>query len=74
MRVLVCGGRTLLAQPWVLAALAEHIRPWDVVITGGARGADATAEGFARGLGCNVHTFRADWKRHGCAAGPIRNQ
>ena len=74
MRILVCGGRDLVATPEVYSALAEHIHPWDVVIAGGARGADFIGSEFARGLGCEVVVYNADWQKHGRAAGPIRNQ
>jgi predicted Rossmann-fold nucleotide-binding protein len=73
MRILVCGSRTLPDAPWVYAELAGRIRPGDVVMTGGATGADRIAAEFARGLGCEVLEFRANWASHGKAAGPRRN-
>lgn len=45
-----------------------------VVIHGGATGADALAGKWARACGLKVEVYRADWKTHGKAAGPIRNQ
>ena len=74
MRILVCGGRSLVDSPSVYSILADHIHPWDTVISGGARGADTIAAGFAQGLGCEVIIFKPDWKKYGKAAGPIRNQ
>lgn len=48
--------------------------PISALIQGGARGADRSAAECARGLGIKVVTVPADWRTHGKAAGPIRNQ
>lgn len=55
-------------------AMAEC--PWAVteVVSGGARGADAFGEEWARDRRVPVRVFPADWNRHGRAAGPIRNR
>lgn len=78
MRVLVCGGRNYENKDQVWKNL-ERLRlscPHDsmIVIQGGAPGADA----FAR-IWCSYNyvpydNYPADWKKHGRAAGPIRNQ
>lgn len=73
-RILVCGGRNLEPELWVLAWLRKYLQPEDVVIHGGARGADSIAGDFATGMGCEVLVFPAEWGKHGYAAGPIRNQ
>ena len=44
------------------------------VIHGGARGADGEAGYWARRNMVPEERFNADWKAHGKAAGPIRNQ
>ena len=76
MRVLVCGGRnygniTRVAQ--TLDALAREGTL--TIIEGGATGADQIARQwwrhYSRG---EIFTVRADWKKNGKAAGPIRNQ
>lgn len=56
--------------------LRETIRSFPqvkIVVSGGAKGADKLAEKAADELGlvCEVH--RADWKRFGKGAGPVRN-
>ena len=76
MRVLVCGGRNfndaLTLGSWLGGI---HGRQGiAVLIEGGARGADFMARRFAEWKGIPVVTFDADWKTHGKAAGPIRNQ
>jgi hypothetical protein len=74
-RVLACGGRNYSDRGAVFAALdAVHEADGiDIVIHGGAPGADSLAGAWAaeRGVACRV--FLADWKRDGRAAGPLRN-
>ena len=45
-----------------------------IIVSGHAPGADSLGEKFAadHNLKCELHP--ADWKRHGRAAGPIRNE
>lgn len=74
---LVCGGRDFNNVRYMnlyLDRLAMD-RGWpSTVIHGGATGADTGAELWARGVGCEIRRFDADWNMHGRAAGPIRNQ
>lgn len=73
--MLVCGGRDYRDEESMYAALADELEPGDVVVHGGARGADALAGDIAgRVLGYEVEVHPADWHKHGRAAGPIRNQ
>lgn len=81
MRVLIYGGRDFvqtqdsldfLIDWWRLHILAGT--PWDVVISGKARGGDAAGEDFAERMRIAVEEYPADWKTHGKAAGFIRNQ
>jgi predicted Rossmann-fold nucleotide-binding protein len=44
------------------------------VIHGGCRGADEGANDWAKSENIPVIACRADWKKHGKAAGPIRNR
>jgi len=72
MKTIIAGGRN------------NHISPDDVdyldsiniteVVSGGASGIDGDGEVYAkcRRLPCKV--FKADWDKHGKAAGPIRNR
>ena len=43
------------------------------IVSGGARGADALGEQYARERGLSLKVFPAEWKKWGRAAGPIRN-
>lgn len=44
------------------------------VVSGGAKGADALGERYARDERLPLKKFLADWTKHGRAAGPIRNR
>ena len=72
MRVLVCGDRNWLNKDLVKKKL-EELTDVEVVIEGEARGADTCGRIVAQELGIPVLKFPADWKQHGLAAGPIRN-
>lgn len=43
------------------------------IVSGNARGIDATAERFAKKQGIYLAIFPANWEKDGKAAGPIRN-
>ena len=73
MRIAIVGSREYPN----LAEVRDYVMslPDDtVVITGGARGVDQMAEDTARARGLKVVVHRAEWDKHGKAAGPIRNR
>jgi predicted Rossmann-fold nucleotide-binding protein len=75
MRLLVCGGRdykNVSAVRHVLYAIHRK-KVITCLIEGGATGADALAQEWARMVGIPVKTYPADWEKHEKAAGPIRN-
>lgn len=76
MKVLVCGGRDYHRPAQVWSALDRiHIeRPIAALMQGGAPGADTLAKEWAVSKP-EIQRFicRADWKKHGRGAGPIRN-
>lgn len=49
---------------------------WEIteVVSGGCRGVDWLGEEVAQARGIPLEICRAEWGRHGRAAGPIRNQ
>lgn len=74
-RVLVFGGRDYHDAVCMEKVLRQKLIDGDIVIHGGAIGADSLAGNVAgRILGYNVEVFPADWDQHGNRAGPIRNQ
>jgi UDP-N-acetylmuramoylalanine-D-glutamate ligase len=81
MRILVCGGRDYCdyhefdrRMDDLYSWLGEGEDFGLTVIQGGAKGADFLAKGWAKSLGFPCTEFPADWKKHGKAAGAIRNQ
>lgn len=76
MKVLVCGGRDFTDETAVVNFLfrLDDERPITSIIHGGATGADASGGRAAQLLKVPCRVFRANWKKYGNAAGPIRNQ
>ena len=70
-KVIVTGGRYFNDREAVFIIL-DILDP-DIVIEGGAPGADKLAHDWACLRGKKSHTYVADWDTHGKAAGPIRN-
>ena len=76
MRIIVCGGRYFSDRSvvfWALDLLHSR-REIMLVIHGDCRGADRLARSWARRHEVPDLSFRAQWHRHGDAAGPIRNR
>ena len=71
MTALVCGGRDYRDYKRLCAVLGV-LGP-TVVVHGGARGADSLAGAWAASHGVPSRVYKADWKKHGKAAGVIRN-
>jgi hypothetical protein len=83
MRVLVCGGRDYRDEPHVYATLDRWLNSYgdDLRLCCGYdprdkkyQGADHLAYQWGLSRFVNCVPFPADWKKHGKAAGPIRNQ
>lgn len=86
---LICGGRDVAGADvhgvelaaaqlnYVVAkldSLYDVLATPDLVVHGGARGADTLAGKWAEGRGIPVRVYPADWNRYGKGAGPKRNQ
>lgn len=75
MIVLVCGGRHYDGR----GALEDELSSYkcahgiELLIHGGASGADSMAEHWANRHCIPCLRVPADWRRHGLMAGPIRN-
>jgi hypothetical protein len=73
MKVLVCGGRYFSDYASLSKELARLEPEPDLIIQGGASGADRLAKKWALHNGVNCHQEPALWRLHGKRAGPIRN-
>ncbi len=85
MKVLICGGRDMdrvTARNWlernakdeISFATGLHSFSIERIIHGGCRGADEGADDWAKSESIPVIRCPANWKKHGKAAGPIRNR
>jgi len=74
MRVLVCGGRNFKDRATVYRELEALYPKMGALMSGGAPGADTLAWDWSWTRGLHCERYLADWKAHGPAAGPIRNQ
>ncbi len=76
MKVIVCGGRDYRNGAFIWRTLDKlHVeRNFTALMQGGASGADEFAKSWAR-TKPELQRFecKADWDKHGDAAGPIRN-
>lgn len=76
-RLLVCGGRDFNDRARLFGKLDDLLIErggFDVIIQGGAKGADTLARVWAIERGVPVQQYTADWDKYAKAAGPIRNQ
>lgn len=76
MKTIIAGGRDLPETMTHWRAIDEVHAKLGIteVVCGGARGGDTIGRLWAEDRGIPVKLFPADWKQHGRAAGPIRNQ
>ena len=73
MRTIIAGSRGITDPAVVDLALENCWWVPSVVISGGARGVDASGLQWAKDHGVPTVVHEADWDLHGRAAGPIRN-
>lgn len=73
-KVIIAGGRDYQFTPRDIEFLDSLESKIAEVVSGDAAGADSEGEGWAEMRGIPVKLFPADWKKHGRAAGPLRNK
>jgi SLOG family YspA-like protein len=75
-RVLICGGRHFhdWAVAWHYLDALHAIYHFELVIHGGAPGADTLADKWAKLNSVPIAQFKAEWSKFGHAAGPLRNR
>lgn len=76
MHILVSGSRSIINPTRIREELDACLKELDVqlIIEGGARGADTIAYEWARDNNIPTRTFNADWKKYGKRAGIYRNE
>lgn len=73
MRIIVCGGRSYSDRARVFAEL-DAVGRVEMMFHGGARGADALADEWAKARRVKHFAVPAKWSKYGKRAGPMRNQ
>jgi len=73
MKVAVIGSRTFNDQALLYSAL-EKIDSPELIVSGGAKGADQLAEQYAREKNIPIKVFLPDYAKYGRAAPIIRNK
>ena len=75
MIAIVCGGMDFTDAARMKAVMdkAVHTLGLEIIIEGGAKGADTLAYEWALAAGISIIRVPANWDKHGNAAGPIRN-
>ena len=60
-----------------LEKVRDYVKSLDkdtIIVSGGAKGVDETAEKMGEELGMKVVLFKPDWKKYGRGAGIVRNK
>lgn len=73
MKLIIAGGRDTFLLKKDYQFIDELLPDITEVIQGGATGIDNCGKQWAKNKELPVKTFRANWKEHGMAAGPLRN-
>lgn len=75
MKIAIVGSRTFTDYLLLERCLSQVMETYtiDLIISGGAYGADALAERFAREKGIPTLIFKPDWDKYGKSAGYKRN-
>mgnify|MGYP003319707280 CR=1 FL=1 len=75
MKLAIVGSRTFNDYEKLVDFIIEKydFNEIDCIVSGGAKGADALGERFAKEYGFDTIIFSAEWKKYGKRAGFIRN-
>lgn len=75
MKIAIIGSRDFTDYQLVEDTVFAHLnlKAIELVVSGGARGADTLAERFARQWGITMKVFPAQWGKYGNSAGYRRN-
>ena len=78
-RVVIAGCRDYNnyneAKKFIDSCLSKIRKEYEIIIvSGGARGADALGERYANENGFKIELYPADWEKYGKSAGPRRNE
>jgi predicted Rossmann fold nucleotide-binding protein DprA/Smf involved in DNA uptake len=74
MKLAIIGSRSFDDYDLLSRMVSANYPQVTMIISGGARGADELARQFAFERGIEIREYLPEWKRHGRAAGQIRNR
>lgn len=74
MKVIIAGSRSIESYDIVCCAIQESNFDITTVISGTANGVDKLGELYANNNNIDIVRLPADWRKHGNAAGFIRNE
>lgn len=75
MKVIIAGGRDInLSKDEIQKIVDESGFEVTHLIEGDANGIDNSGKNWAINTNTDLTTIKADWNKHGRAAGPIRNR
>jgi len=76
MKIAIVGSRTFYDQPLLRESVSKEldISEIDLIVSGGAKGADSLAEKFADENNISKQIFYPEWSKYGKGAGYIRNK
>src|SRR5258708_3563686 len=73
MKLAIVGSRNFNNYELLKGYIVDNYNNIDLIISGGAMGADSLAERFARENNIETRITKPDWKLYGKRAGAIRN-
>ena len=73
-KVIIAGSRTFNDFNFLKNKCYEFIPEDSIVVSGGAKGADALGEKYAKHWGHLIKKFPANWDEYGKKAGYLRNE
>lgn len=74
MKTIIAGSRNIVDQEIIEKAVHESKFQITEVVEGGAKGVDTLARIWAEENRLPVREFKAEWRKYGKRAGPIRNR
>lgn len=74
MKVAVVGTRSFKDISILSNILNNHLKPGDIIVSGGAIGVDKMSEDWAKQNGYKTFIYLPNWKLYGKSAGFIRNK
>jgi hypothetical protein len=73
MKYIIAGSRTIRNYSFIKRKL-DTFNNITEIVSGDAPGPDRAGARYARQCGIKCTVMKAQWKRHGKSAGPIRNE